>query len=107
MKNWWFSIVLMLGYLGVFHVWVWTSDRAVVVLSAIGVCAMLTALGCGYRSYFVNRWDRAGHAVVVLDIALEGLLIPEHSHYGFYLCAAAFAAVVGGYRAWRLRRALG
>ena len=52
----------------------------------------------------------ASHLVVVatleiaLAILLEATLIPAHGHVGFYLCAAAFVAVVGGYRLMLYRR---
>jgi hypothetical protein len=40
---------------------------------------------------------------VILDIALEATWIKGHEHVGFYLCAAAFAVVLVGYRLWWLR----
>jgi hypothetical protein len=54
--------------------------------------------------YFLNAWDALGHASVILDVLLEGSWIAHHDHLGFYLCAAAFALVLGGYRAWLWRR---
>ncbi|MCI0541162.1 MAG: hypothetical protein L0Z50_38660 [Verrucomicrobiales bacterium] len=105
MKRWHFSLILGVIYLAVFHLWMHV-DRPVIIGSSLVATILSTALflRAEHRKYFLNHWDRLFHAVVILDILLEGLLIRVHDHYGFYLCAIAFAIVVGGYRAWRLSK---
>jgi hypothetical protein len=56
------------------------------------------------RRYFINFWDGLFHASVILDIVLEATWIERHEHVGFYLCAAAFAIVLIGYRVWWTRK---
>ena len=97
----------MIAYLAIFHLWmvlppvgVLASGIAVVLLLAAGMFAV------GKRGYFRDRWDLFIHASIVLDILLEGVLIPIHDDFGFYLCATAFAAVLWGYRAWLGRRSV-
>jgi hypothetical protein len=105
MKRWYFSLLLGAIYLLIFHWWRHLDRRAIVVT---GLAATLLCVGlfiwADRRKYFLNHWDRLFHAAVVLDILLEGVLLPVHDQYGFYLCALAFAVVLGGYRAWRLCR---
>ncbi|MEO8427552.1 MAG: hypothetical protein ABI651_10625 [Verrucomicrobiota bacterium] len=101
MKKWSFSLLLGAVYLGVFHFWTF-SDRIGVILS--GLLATLV-LGIAFafalkRRYFLNRWDALLHAAVILDIFLEAIFIKIHDHFGFYLCAVAFAIVGGGYRVY-------
>src|SRR5262245_32956087 len=98
MKDWRFSLMLGVIYLAVFHLWMHAA-RSVIIWSSI----IATLLSCALflraerQRYFLNLWDRFFHAAVILDIFLEGLLIPVHDHYGFYLCALGFAVVLGGY----------
>jgi hypothetical protein len=102
--KWWFSILLGLTYLAVFNFW-----RAVnppwIAISGLGVSTCLGALLviAAKQGYFFNLWDGMFHASVILDIVLEATLIKGHEHVGFYLCAAAFAVVLVGYRLWWLR----
>lgn len=101
--RWYFSLILLAGYLGVFHLWN-VLPRGGIVLSALVAVGILGALfaRAARRGYFVNRWDALGHASVLLDIAAEGWAVSWHSGYSFYLCALAFVGVVGGYRAAQL-----
>ena len=103
--RWWFSLVLLAGYLGIFHLWK-VVERPWVVASGLVATALLSGLFARAlrAGYFLNRWDAFWHATVILDVLLEATLIPAHGHLGFYLCAAAFIIVVGGYRAWVSRR---
>ena len=101
MKRWSFSLLLGAVYLGVFHFWTF-SDRIGITISGL-VATLLLGMVFAFalkRHYFLNRWDALLHATVILDIFLEAILIKVHDHLGFYLCAAAFAIVVGGYRAY-------
>lgn len=104
MKRWRFSLVLGGIYLAVFHLWMHV-DRRTIILTGLIATALASGmfLWAEHEKYFLNHWDRLFHAAVILDILLEGLLVPVHDHYGFYLCAIAFAAVLGGYRAWHRR----
>ncbi len=99
--KWWFSILLGVIYLAVFNLWREVSAPWIVI-SGLGVSACLGALliVAATQGYFVNFWDRLFHTSVILDIVLEATLIKWHEHVGFYLCAAAFAVVLVGYRFW-------
>lgn len=101
--RWSYSLVLLLGYLGVFHLWN-VLPRAGVIGSTVVAVALLGALfvRAWRRGYFVNRWDAFWHASVLFDIAVEGVAVSWHSGLSFYLCALAFGIVVGGYRAMKL-----
>jgi hypothetical protein len=105
-RDWHFSIFVLLLYLATFHFWM-TATRAVVMASGVAVAGgMALALAlAARRKYFCNDWDKLFHAAVAADILIEALLIERHTHYGFYLCAAAFIVVIGGYRWRELRRA--
>jgi hypothetical protein len=92
------------AYLAVFNVWRLVSSPWILIIG-LGVSACLGALlfVAAKRRYFVNRWDGLFHASVILDIVLEATWIEWHTHVGFYLCAAAFAVVLIGYRLWWVR----
>jgi hypothetical protein len=102
--RWWFSILLGLAYLAVFNLWravnpPWIVITGLVVAACLGALLMVAAK----QRYFLNLWDGLFHASVILDIVLEATWIKSHEHVGFYLCAAAFAVVLVGYRLWWLR----
>ena len=99
LRSWWYSLVLLVCYLAIFHLWM-RLDRPGILAAAAIMTAVLAGLQYGaFRSgYFRNHWDNALHASVILDVALEGALIPVHDNRGFYLCALAFAVVIVGYR---------
>ena len=101
-----FSLGLIPVYLGMFHLWVAVPSYPLHVVSATVVTAALAGLmvWLARRGYFANRVDLWAHALVVLDLWLEAVLIPYHDNYGFYLCAVAFVAVLGAYRAYARRR---
>jgi hypothetical protein len=100
-QRWGFSLVLLVAYIATFHLW---PDRSRAWIQATGTVSTLLLAAAFVRSarqgYFLNSWDALGHASVILDVLLEGWLIARHDHLGFYLCAAAFAVVIGGYREW-------
>lgn len=106
LKTNWFGLLLMVSYLAVFHLWM-HLDRPGILLSASITVGMLLWLQLrAFRSgYFHNRWDVAVHASVILDIGLEGALIPIHDNRGFYLCALAFIVVIAWYR-WNTVRGI-
>ena len=97
MKNWWYSLLMFIGYLGIFHLWMHVS-RPAIIASGMLWCGIFAVLALRNRAYFVNGSDLNAHLIVALDIFLEALLIPTHDHLGFYYCALAFAVVIGGYR---------
>jgi hypothetical protein len=99
LKNWWFSLVLAVVYLGMFILWTASARNIIVFTACASTLALLIALAwAAKRRYFFNFWDGLLHAIVILDLLLEGTLIRDHSSRGFYLCALAFAAVIAGYR---------
>ncbi|MEW6304132.1 MAG: hypothetical protein AB1705_11710 [Verrucomicrobiota bacterium] len=105
LREWWYSVTLGAAYLAVFHVWM-ALNPPFILLSAM---AVLLPLGWLFavawkQRYFLNRWDAVIHASVLLDILLEGALIPTHDNYGFYWCALGFAAVLVAYRRHCMRR---
>ena len=106
MSRWWYSLLMLVAYLGIFHLWMF-QDRPGIILSGCVWCLVFAGLAKANRSYFINRYDYGAHLVVVLDIFLEAVLIPVHDHYGFYLCAIAFTAAVGGYRRWAMKKLVG
>lgn len=101
-RNWWFSVLMLIAYIAVFHLWLWDASPLSPFISATVWAIFFAALLYAQRTYFINAWDRAFHAIVIIDVLVESL-IPFHSGYGFYLCAAAFAIVIGGYRYYLLR----
>ena len=93
-----------MAYVGTFHIWMHISRLGIVVSGVFITLLLSTALVIfNKRNYFLNHFDLLWHAVVVLDIFLEAILIVDHNHYGFYLCAFSFAIVVGGYRLYLMR----
>jgi hypothetical protein len=103
--KWTFSVGLGLAYVAVFQFWLvarpeWVAPSGV-ALSLVLSAWLVFAARAGS---FVNAWDLFIHAAVILDILLEAILLKRHEHQGFYVCAAAFAAVLIGYRAWWQRR---
>ncbi len=102
--RWTYSAAMLLGYLGIFHLWM-HLDRPAIILSGLLWAAVFGAAAWHLRkTQFVNKMDAQAHGIVVLDVILEAILIPTHDHYGFYFCAIAFAAVLGGYRIHILRQ---
>jgi len=98
-KHWWFSLFLFLAYLALFHIWLSHGSIPNWMTTSAGLLLIGVVLRCALsRRYFASNYDLAFHGTVILDLALEGFWIPLHEGYSFYACAAAFVAVVGGYR---------
>jgi hypothetical protein len=97
-------MALGMAYLGVFNFWMRVGPPRV-SSSGLGVAVFLAVLLmiAVRQRYFVNFWDALFHTSVILDIVLEASWIERHEHVGFYLCAAAFAVVLIGYRLWFVR----
>jgi hypothetical protein len=104
-QGWGFTLFLGVTYLLVFHFWIGAS-RNWVILSCLVATVVLSLLFllAQVRGYFRNRWDALLHFFVMVDILLEGLLIPVHEGRGYILCALGFAVVIGGYRKYLRRR---
>ena len=105
MKKWSFSLLLGVVYLGVFHLWTFSDRRGITISGLLATLLLGIAFAFALkRHYFLNRWDAVLHGAVILDLFLEAIFIKVHDHLGFYLCAAAFAIVVGGYRIYLNRK---
>src|SRR5258708_1427865 len=97
-RQWLFTVFLFAVYILIFHLWRFLSGEWILVTGLVAAAilgGMLSALG---RDYFVNVWDRAFHAVVILDILLESFF---EDHFGFYWCAFGFALLIVAYRLLR------
>ena len=102
--RYYFTLLLGITYLAVFHAWQRLDYLGAVITGLIataGLAALL--LKASREHYFINRWDQAFHASVLLDILLEAVLIKHHEGHGFYWCALGFGIVICGYRALRTR----
>ena len=104
-KRFWFTILLLGIYVAIFEAWTMLPPR-LTLLSAITTSLAMSAVfvAARRRRYFLNRWDAFGHASIIADIFLEGVFIRDHANRSFYLCAIAFALVVGGFRWWLIAR---
>ncbi|MFT5130736.1 MAG: hypothetical protein ACI8W8_004367 [Rhodothermales bacterium] len=112
-ERWGFSLDLFIAYLAIFHCWMilqpadrgaWELSPSVAITCAIWCVAMIAYWRAARRKgYFGHRNDSILHAIVILDIFLEGILPIAHDHFGFYLCAVAFALVIGPAHAHALR----
>jgi hypothetical protein len=116
--------MLLLIYVATFLFWKAFPSRAAFVTG--GLCSV-GILGGGMwraqrRGYFCNRIDWALHAYVIIDLLLESLsyeglrgvvelhhlaraYVPEfHNNNNYVFCSLTFAALIGGYRWYALRR---
>ena len=123
MSRWYYTIGLMLAYVAVFRVWQAFPGRSMFILGAGVTIGVMTAgmVWAARRGYFANRSDLVLHALVIVDVGLEGgayefvrlvttwlfgahgSVAGFHDHHNFYVCAAAFAVLVGGYHGWAIR----
>lgn len=104
MKKWWFSVVLGIAYVAVFHAWMFCETKFQVQSIAIGLSSVLFVISILYKKYFYNVWDYFVHASIILDIVLEGTLIYPHDNYYFYGCFIAFAFVLVSLRLYYDRK---
>lgn len=91
-----FNLVLLGCYLGFFHLCLVVVFPWSFVIGIIVACLTM-AICLRFRNLFVNRFEFLLHLAIPLDIAIEGM-IPLHSGYSFYYCAAAFWLVFILYR---------
>ena len=103
-KDWYFSIILLVIYVLTFHFWMLVSNTFVLVSGlCIAFSLSIFIVRAQRRGYFRNLFEMACHGFIILDILLEAVFVKDHDHYGFYLCALAFSVVVGGYRYKKLK----
>ena len=103
--KWQVSLILLLGYLAAFHIWMVVGEGERIAVTGLVVAALIAVLVRAKRqNYFLNRWDLVFHAAVVLDIFVEGFFVSVHDDLSFYLCALGFGVVIGAYRSVMLRR---
>lgn len=96
----WFNLFLLASYIGFFHLCLITEFPVSMVIGF--VIAAVMAFLC-FRNYalFTNRYEFWFYLALPLDVALESL-IPFHSGFSFYWCAASFWSVFVIYRVYRL-----
>lgn len=97
-RQWLFTIFLFSSYIALFCWWRSLSGQWILVTGLVASAILSGSLWAAGRDYFINLWDRGFHAVVILDILLEGFF---KDHFGFYWCAFGFAVLIVGYRLLR------
>jgi len=95
-----FNLVLFVLYVGFFHLCLVTEFPISLVIGLV-IAAAMSYLCVRFYHLFANRYEFLFYLALPLDVVLEGL-IPFHSGYSFYWCAAAFWSVFGAYRISRL-----
>ena len=104
LREWSFSLLLGIVYVAIFNLWPFLRPDGVFLAAIISSGLLCVCLGVAWvRKYFRSFWEALLHFVVILDIFLEGVLIPVHETRGFYWCAIAFGVLIIGYRS-HLRR---
>ncbi len=110
MKNWSYSIQILVLYIITFCLWMVSELPAYVLMVtalALIVGGMLT-VAYSRKGYFRSTVEWMMYVVVFLDIAAEGWYIAKpslgrnHPGAGFLLCTLAFALVLGLYRCYLL-----
>jgi type IV secretory pathway TrbL component len=94
------NLVLIGLYLGFFHLSLLVEFPGSLLIGLV-IAGVMAWLCFQFRKLFLGRYENFIYYALPLDIALEGL-IPFHSGYSFYWCAASFWLVFGCYRAYRL-----
>ena len=123
MKNWSYSLSVLAIYIATFLLWQQFPSRVSflfggIISAALMLGGMLWALRI---RYFVDKADVCLHALVIVDVLVEGslyevarlagyvasgeteLLNTLHSANTFYGCALGFALVLGLHR-WRVMK---
>lgn len=122
--RWWFTVVMMAAYVALFVSWKLVPSRATFVVSAVVMTIGLTAamIFAFRKGYFASRVDIVLHALVIVDVFLEGiafevaaLFVPGepnlpslanryHNSNSFLMCALLFALLLGVAHYLGLRR---
>lgn len=111
--QWWLSLIFLVGYVCVFGTWtLWTHRDFIIASTVMAVVLGVVAIWMGLRSrYFINRAETFAYGCILADVIaeatllirlIEGEAIPPKP--AFWLCALAFAVVLGGYRWLRLSK---
>ena len=100
-----FNLALLVLYVGFFHLCLIT-DFPISLVIGFAIASVMSLLCGRYRRLFTNRYEFCFYLALPLDVVFESL-IPYHSGYSFYWCAAAFWSVFIVYRIYLLRRASG
>lgn len=91
-----FNLILFLLYVGFFHLCLVTQFPISLAIGLV-IAAVMSYLCVRFYRLFANRYEFLFYLALPLDVVLEGL-IPFHSGYSFYWCAAAFWSVFVVYR---------
>ena len=94
-----FNLILVALYLGFFHLCLATQFPISLFIGLV-IAATMSYLCVRFYRLFTNRYEFLFYLALPLDVVLEGL-IPFHSGYSFYGCAAAFWLVFVAYRIYR------
>ena len=100
-----FNLALLVLYVGFFHLCLIT-DFPISLAIGFAIAGVMSLLCVRYRRLFTNRYEFCFYLALPLDVVFESL-IPYHSGYSFYWCAAAFWSVFIVYRIYLLWRASG
>lgn len=95
-----FNLILFQLYVGFFHLCLVTKFPISLAIGLV-IAAAMSYLCVRFYRLFANRYEFLFYLALPLDVVLEGL-IPFHSGYSFYWCAAAFWSVFLVYRIYRL-----
>ena len=104
LHRWWATGILLVAYGALFSAWRFLGPTGVASSAILGTVVLSGILLRAWRAgYFLTIVEAFLHAVVVLDLLLEGLLLPVQEGNGFWVCAGGFGAVLVAYRAWKRR----
>ena len=97
-----FNLALFVLYIGFFHLCLVTQFPISLAIGVV-IAAAMSYLCVRFYRLFANRYEFLFYLALPLDVVLEGL-IPFHSGYSFYWCAASFWLVFGIYRIYRMSK---
>lgn len=120
MKNWYYSIQMLITYVAVFVWWKFYPSRiSFLAVGGIAIATLAIGFWRAYKhGYFTNRVDFCLHAYVIFDLLLEtvafelfrvfgpngafAVVRQFHDNTNFFGCTAAFVLLLGGYRWYAL-----
>ncbi len=130
LRSWYYSLLMLVTYVSLFLFWKLAPSRLGFVVGGLAAAIGLTAgmLWARRRKYFVDRIDICMHAYIIFDLFMEGIMYEVwqvlvrrfqdlqatsgivsqfHDNNSYVFCTLTLAALVGGYRAFALRRRKG